>query len=90
MGEPESALREARTACDLMPVSADALNGRVALYQMAVVEIMTGNVDRGVETLANLLAEDPPGFSPGGLRIDYFMVGHLDHPEVQALLNPVP
>jgi len=90
LGEDEQAVREARTACDLMPVSADALNGRVALYQMAVVEIVSGDADRGVDTLAGLLAETPPGFPLSFLRVDPFMRGHLDHPKVQTLLNPVP
>ena len=69
LGEKELALREARHAVDLMPVSRDAYDGVLVLQGLAQVYTWTGEKDQAIEILHTLLQQ--PGYlSYGYLRVD--------------------
>jgi TolB-like protein/Tfp pilus assembly protein PilF len=67
----EEALREARRAVELLPVTKDALNGADILYFYAVICAWTGERDLAFEQLATL-AKIPAGVSYGDIRLDPF------------------
>jgi len=69
LGEKEKAIREARAACDMLPVSKDAMDGPGFIMNLANVYALTGEKDLALEKLeiANKL---PGGPSYGQLRLD--------------------
>ena len=69
LGEKENAVREARTACEMLPVSKDALEGVQLITNLASVYAITGEKDLALEQLeiANKL---PGGPNYGQLRLD--------------------
>ena len=69
LGEKENALREARTACDLLPVSKDAVDGPGLIINLASVYALTGEKDLALEQL-EIVAKLPNGPNYGQLRLD--------------------
>ncbi len=69
LGEKEKAIREARAACDMLPVSKDAMEGPGFIMNLANVYVLTGEKDLALEQLeiANKL---PGGPTYGQLRLD--------------------
>ena len=55
MGDPATALRHAREARDLMPVSRDAMSGAAALLSLAEAEVLAGAGDSALVHLRELL-----------------------------------
>jgi len=49
LGEKDKAIREARTACDMLPVSKDAYAGPDLLTNLAIVYALTGEKDLALE-----------------------------------------
>jgi len=68
LGEKEKAIREARTACDMLPVSKDAYAGPDLLTNLAIVYALTGEKDLALEQL-EIVAKLPAGPSYGQLRL---------------------
>ena len=68
LGEKEKAIREARTACDMLPVSKDAFAGPDLLTNLAIVYALTGEKDLALEQL-EVVAKLPAGPNYGQLRL---------------------
>jgi len=51
LGEKEKAIRESRTACDILPVSRDAVGGPPLISNLARVYALTGEKDLALERL---------------------------------------
>ncbi|HEX8076944.1 MAG TPA: tetratricopeptide repeat protein, partial [Chthoniobacterales bacterium] len=68
LGEKETAIREARTACDMLPVSKDAMEGVGLIIKLATVYALTGEKDLALEQLA-IAATLPGGPTYGNLRL---------------------
>lgn len=62
LGEKEKALKHARLACQLMPLSKDGLIGIVPLEGLALVYTYLGQQDEAIEILEKILKE-PRGFA---------------------------
>ena len=71
LGRNAEAITEAKRAVDIVPVSADALNGTHMLLNLAVVYAWTNEPDDAFEQL-NLLAKLPNGIYYGKLREPYW------------------
>jgi len=68
LGEKEKAIREARTACDLLPVSKDAYAGPQLITNLATVYALTGEQDLALQQL-EIVAKLPAGPNYGELRL---------------------
>lgn len=69
LGQPDSALRHARRARELMPVTRDAMAGSTALQSLAETEIAAGMLDSAAVHLAELL-RIPSAVSEAAVRTD--------------------
>jgi TolB-like protein/DNA-binding winged helix-turn-helix (wHTH) protein/Tfp pilus assembly protein PilF len=69
LGDKENAIREGRTACDMVPVSKDALDGARVITILASIYAMTGEKDLALEQLETV-SKIPYGPSYGRLRLD--------------------
>jgi predicted Zn-dependent protease len=68
LGEKEKATREARTACDMLPVSKDAFDGVALITNLATVYAVTGEKDLALEQL-EIITKLPAGPNYGQLRL---------------------
>jgi TolB-like protein/Tfp pilus assembly protein PilF len=68
LGEKEKAIREARTACDMIPISKDAFNGVELITNLATVYAVTGEKDLALEQL-EIVTKLPAGPNYGQLRL---------------------
>ncbi len=85
LGRKDDAVREARLAADIMPVSSDALDGPIYLENLAMVYAMVGERDAACDILEKLLAT-PSGSSVGMLRLDPSWAPLRSFPRFQKLL----
>jgi eukaryotic-like serine/threonine-protein kinase len=69
LGRKAEAIREAERGVELLPVSRDAYNGGYIQHQLVRVYILTGEHEKALDRLEELL-ETPYYLSPGWLRID--------------------
>jgi TolB-like protein/predicted Ser/Thr protein kinase len=69
LGRNEEAIREAKQAVDLLPITKDALTGIVPVTNLALVYAWTGERERAIEELENL-AKAPGGPSYGDLLLN--------------------
>jgi tetratricopeptide (TPR) repeat protein len=67
LGKKDIAIPEARRAEEVLPISKDALDGAVVLYNLAVVYAWTGESDRAFQTLAPM-TKMPNGIFYGDLK----------------------
>jgi TolB-like protein/Flp pilus assembly protein TadD len=68
LGEKEKAIREGRTACDMIPISKDAFNGVELITNLATVYAITGEKDLALEQL-EIVTKLPAGPNYGQLRL---------------------
>jgi Flp pilus assembly protein TadD len=68
LGEKEKAIREGRTACDMIPISKDAFNGVELITNLATVYALTGEKDLALEQL-EIVTKLPAGPNYGQLRL---------------------
>jgi TolB-like protein len=68
LGRKKDALREGKRACELLPVSKDALEGADLVANLALIYAWTGEKDRAPEQLANA-AQIPGNLSYGLLKL---------------------
>ena len=52
LGRKEDALREGRRACELLPISKDAISGMALAINLAQIYTWTGEKDRAIEQIA--------------------------------------
>jgi tetratricopeptide (TPR) repeat protein len=69
LGDKEKAIREGRNACDMLPVSKDAVGGPPLITNLARVYALTGEKDLALEQL-DTVSKLPYGPSYGALRLD--------------------
>jgi hypothetical protein len=69
LGDKEKAIREGRTACDMLPPAKDAIDGVVLITNLAQIYALTGEKDLALEQLATV-SNLPFGPSYGQLRLD--------------------
>jgi TolB-like protein len=69
LGEKEKAIQEGRTACDMIPVSKDALDGVGLITDLARIYALTGEKDLALKQL-EIVSKIPCGPSYGELRLD--------------------
>jgi Flp pilus assembly protein TadD len=69
LGDKEKAIREGRTACDMVPVSKDALDRVILITNLARIYALTGEKDLALEQLETV-SKIPCGPTYGELRLD--------------------
>jgi TolB-like protein/Flp pilus assembly protein TadD len=69
LGDKEKAIREGRTACDMLPPAKDAIDGVILITNLARIYALTGEKDLALEQLATV-SNLPFGPSYGQLRLD--------------------
>jgi tetratricopeptide (TPR) repeat protein len=69
LGEKEKAIREGRTACEMLPPPKDAIDGVLLITNLATIYSLTGEKDLALERLA-IVSKLPFGPSYGELRLD--------------------
>jgi hypothetical protein len=67
LGAKEKAIHEGRTACDMLPVSKDALDGGALITNLARVYALTGKRDLAITPLE--IPAKLPGLTYGELRL---------------------
>jgi tetratricopeptide (TPR) repeat protein len=85
LGRKEDAIREARKAVELLPLSRDAFDGSYYLQELAVVYAETGETDAAVRELQHLLTI-PSLESLPRLLVDGKWAGLRATPSFQALI----
>jgi eukaryotic-like serine/threonine-protein kinase len=79
VGRKEEAVRQARLAADISPVSSDAVSGPASLLSLAQVYAMSGDSDAALDLLDRLL------IMPGGAAISF-----IKHDPIWAPLRTLP
>jgi TolB-like protein/Tfp pilus assembly protein PilF/predicted Ser/Thr protein kinase len=69
LGEKEKAIQEGRTACDMVPVARDAVDGVGLVTDLARIYALTGEKDLALKQL-EIVSRIPCGPSYGELRLD--------------------
>jgi TolB-like protein/class 3 adenylate cyclase/Tfp pilus assembly protein PilF len=69
LGRKEEALREGRRACELLPISKDAISGMALAINLAQIYTWTGEKDRAIEQIA-AVERIPNTLSYGLLKLD--------------------
>jgi tetratricopeptide (TPR) repeat protein len=86
LGRVDEALSMARRAIDLVPVSADALDGPNCIRTLVMVYAQTGQQDEAIDLVAYLLTI-PSNLSVNALKLMPEFAPLRDHPRFQALLK---
>ena len=69
LGRKDDAIREGQLACELLPVSRDALDGPIFVTNLAIIYSWTGEKDLALEQLATS-ARIPAGVTCGQLKLN--------------------
>jgi TolB-like protein/Flp pilus assembly protein TadD len=69
LGDKERAIREGRTACDMLPPAKDAISGVLLISGLARIYALTGEKDLTLEQL-DVVSKLPSGPTYGELRLD--------------------
>ncbi len=85
LGRKQDAIREARKAVELLPLSRDAFDGSFYLQELAVVYAETGETDAALREVEHLLSI-PSLESPARLRADRKWAALWGAPRFEALL----
>ena len=85
LGDKEKAIREGRTACDMLPPAKDAIDGVVLLSNLARIYALTGEKDLALEQL-NVVSKLPSGPSYGQLRLDPEWDSLRDDPRFEKIV----
>ena len=86
LGRAEEAIAAGERAAQLLPITADALDGPLVAINLAVIYAQLGQTGRAIEELERLVRL-PAGPTPGTLRIEPLWDGLRSHPEFQRLLT---
>src|SRR6476660_6956172 len=69
LGRKEEAIREGRRACELLPISKDAIDGPLFAVNLAQIYVWTGDKDSAIEQIA-AVERVPNSLSYGLLKLD--------------------
>jgi len=85
LGQKDEAIREAKRALEILPISVDPVNGRIMMETASIVFAQLGMAEEAADALETLLLV--PGVPPISsiLSSDYDRV--RDHPRIQAVLQ---
>ena len=86
VGRKDEAIREARLAADLTPVSSDAIDGPYFQVALAMVYTMVGETDAALDLLERLLTV-PSGASANLLKLDPAWKPLRDLPRFKKLME---
>jgi TolB-like protein/Flp pilus assembly protein TadD len=86
LGQADEALREARMALGLYPATHDAWIRQYRVFDLAIVEILTGRHDAAIERLGELLAQPSNQVSVGLLQNSPLFDPLRQHPGFARLL----
>ncbi|HET6797161.1 MAG TPA: BTAD domain-containing putative transcriptional regulator [Gemmatimonadales bacterium] len=86
LGRKEDAIREARRAVELLPVSKDAYWGSDRLLDLASIYVETGESEPAIDLLQQLLRM-PSAISVPQLKVDPFWDPLRAHPRFQQLIG---
>jgi len=86
LNRKEEAIREAKTAVELLPVSKDAITGPDFVVDLAIVYVMVGEYEAALDKIEYLLSI-PAGLSVPMLRIDPRWDPLRSHPRFQKILE---
>jgi serine/threonine-protein kinase len=86
LGRAEDAIREGRTAMELLPESRDALDGVMWTQTMAEIYTALGRADEAISLLDHLLTV-PSGLTVRMLQVDPSWDSMRDDPRFKALLT---
>ena len=89
LGRKEEALREARLATDIIPISADAVEGPQYLEDLAWVLVVNGDLAAATELLDRLLAT-PGSIAPNIVRLDPVYAPLFDYPPFRKVMEKYP
>ncbi|MBI2620359.1 MAG: protein kinase [Ignavibacteriales bacterium] len=85
LGRKEDAIRKAKEAADLLPVSKEALRGSARVIDLAIVYALVGEQELAIDRLEKTLAQ-PGILSHALLRIDPVWDPLRDHPRFKKLI----
>jgi tetratricopeptide (TPR) repeat protein len=88
-GRSEEAIREARLAVRILPISKDAYTGAYAQHQLVRTYLLTGHPDEALDALEPLL-RTPYYVRPGWLRIDPGFTPLRGNPRFELLSSGGP
>jgi len=83
----EEALREGRRACELLPISKDAVSGMALAINLAQIYTRTGEKDRAIEQIA-AVEGIPNTLSYGLLKLHPYWDPLRGDPRFQKLASP--
>lgn len=86
LGRAEEAIAAGERAAQLLPITADALDGPLVAINLAVIYAQLGQTGRAIEELERLVRL-PAGPTPGTLRIEPLWDGLRSHAGFQRLLT---
>jgi TolB-like protein/Flp pilus assembly protein TadD len=86
LGRKDDAIREGRSACDLLPMTKDAVDGVAFVVQLAQVYTWTGEKDLAIETLAKALSV-PSDCHYGELKLHPIWDPLRDDPRFEKLME---
>jgi TolB-like protein/Tfp pilus assembly protein PilF len=86
LGRKEEALREGRRACELLPISKDALDGMSLAINLAQIYAWTGEKDLAIEQIS-AVEKVPTTLSYGFLKLHPFWDSLRDDPRFESILS---
>jgi TolB-like protein/class 3 adenylate cyclase/Flp pilus assembly protein TadD len=86
LGRKEDAIREGRRACELLPMSKDAVDGVAFVVNLAQIYAWTGEKDLAIEQL-NAALKVPNDLHYGEMRLHPLWDGLRDDPRFQQLME---
>ena len=84
LGRKEEAIAEGQRGVALWPIGRDAVNGPYMAHQLARIYLLTGENEKALDLLEQLLAR-PYYLSPGWLRIDPTFASLKGNPRFERL-----
>jgi tetratricopeptide (TPR) repeat protein len=85
LGRTEEALREGRRACELLPISKDAVDGTALAVNLALIYTWTGEKDLAIEQIANV-QQVPNYLSYGMLKLHPYWDPLRDDPQFEKIV----
>jgi len=85
LGRKEEALREGRRACELLPISKDAISGTYLAINLALIYAWTGEKDRAIEQIA-AVERIPNELSYGFLKLHPYWDPLRDDPRFEKIV----
>ncbi len=85
LGDKEKAIREGRTACDMLPPPKDSVDGVLLINHLARIYALTGEKDLALEQL-DVVSKLPSGPSYGQLRLDPEWDSLRDDPRFEKIV----